>query len=158
MSAVIRGGSGRNPRLRKLRLTRSIGYAVLATEPGIMDEILESRIAPQGIIERVYIEACGHVRMLPIRFLQTRQALFVVTEAGIGDVEESRGISTPAAIDRIMQLTDNAGATDEHRALNYLAMRYQAVYASVAEAFARNSSLTAIAISRGPSQKQKRPR
>ena len=33
----------------------------------------------------------------------------------------------PAAeelFDRIMQLTDNAGATDEHRALNYLAMRY----------------------------------
>jgi hypothetical protein len=28
-----------------------------------------------------------------------------------------------------MQLTDNAGATDEHRALNYLAMRYPAIYA-----------------------------
>lgn len=51
----------------------------------------------------------------------------------------------PAAeelFDRIMQMTDNAGATDEHRALNYLAMRYQAIYANAAEAFARNSSLT----------------
>ena len=27
---------------------------------------------------------------------------------------------------RVMQITDNAGATDEHRALNYLAMRYPA--------------------------------
>ena len=38
----------------------------------------------------------------------------------------------PAAeelFDRIMQLTDNAGSTDEHRALNYLAVRYQAIYA-----------------------------
>lgn len=36
----------------------------------------------------------------------------------------------PAAeelFDRIMQMADNAGATDEHRALNYLAVRYQAI-------------------------------
>jgi hypothetical protein len=53
----------------------------------------------------------------------------------------------PAAeelFDRIMQMTDNAGATDEHRALNYLAMRYQAIYASAAEAFSRNASLTSV--------------
>jgi hypothetical protein len=37
--------------------------------------------------------------------------------------------------DRIIQLTDNAGATDEHRALNYLAMRYPAVYSKTAEKF-----------------------
>jgi PatG C-terminal len=46
--------------------------------------------------------------------------------------------------DRIMQMTDNAGATNEHRALNYLAVRYPAIYANAAEAFARNSSLTAV--------------
>ena len=33
-------------------------------------------------------------------------------------------------------MTDNAGATDEHRALNYLAVRYPAIYAKAAEAFA----------------------
>ena len=36
-----------------------------------------------------------------------------------------------------MQLTDNAGASDEHRALNYLAMRYPDIYARAAEAFKR---------------------
>ncbi|MBV8591026.1 MAG: hypothetical protein JO212_13405 [Acetobacteraceae bacterium] len=46
--------------------------------------------------------------------------------------------------DRIMLMTDNAGATDEHRALNYLAVRYPAIYAAVADAFHRNSSLTAV--------------
>ena len=54
---------------------------------------------------------------------------------------------TPAAaelFDRIMQLTDNAGAADEHRALNYLAMRYPAIYVLVAEAFGRNLSLSAV--------------
>ena len=56
----------------------------------------------------------------------------------------------PAAeelFDRIMQMTDNAGATDEHRALNYLAVRYQAIYANAAEAFARNASLTGVNVS-----------
>jgi PatG C-terminal len=46
--------------------------------------------------------------------------------------------------DRIMQITDNAGATDEHRALNYLAVRYPAIYAKTAEAHENNSSLTAV--------------
>ena len=46
--------------------------------------------------------------------------------------------------DRVMQLTDNAGATDEHRALNYLVMRYPAIYATVADAHARNASLTGV--------------
>jgi hypothetical protein len=45
---------------------------------------------------------------------------------------------------RIIQTADNAGATDEHRALNYLAVRYPAIYATAAEAFGRNSSLTAV--------------
>jgi PatG Domain len=31
-------------------------------------------------------------------------------------------------LDRIMQMADNAGATDEHRALNYCALRYPAIY------------------------------
>jgi PatG C-terminal len=53
----------------------------------------------------------------------------------------------PAAaelFDRIMQMTDNAGATNEHRALNYLAVRYPAIYANAAEAFGRNLSLSAV--------------
>lgn len=45
---------------------------------------------------------------------------------------------------RIMQLTDNAGATDEHRALNYLAMRYPAIYEKAADGFARDFSLTGV--------------
>jgi PatG C-terminal len=44
----------------------------------------------------------------------------------------------------IMQMADNAGATDEHRALNYLAVRYPAIYAAAAERHAQNASLTAI--------------
>ena len=46
--------------------------------------------------------------------------------------------------DRMMGMADNAGATDEHRALNYLAMRYPQIYAAVTEAHAANSSLSAV--------------
>jgi hypothetical protein len=50
----------------------------------------------------------------------------------------------PAAaelLDRIMLMADNAGATDEHRALNYLTVRYPAIYSTASDAFARNASL-----------------
>jgi PatG Domain len=59
----------------------------------------------------------------------------------------------PAAeelFDRVMQMADNAGATDEHRALNYLAVRYPAIYANAAEAFGRNASITAVDVTRSP--------
>jgi hypothetical protein len=47
-------------------------------------------------------------------------------------------------------MADNAGATDEHRALNYLVVRYPAIYATAAEAFGRNASLTAVEVHPSP--------
>jgi hypothetical protein len=47
---------------------------------------------------------------------------------------------------RIMQLADNAGATDEHRALNYIAVRYAATYATVAEAHGRKEALSSVEV------------
>ncbi len=59
--------------------------------------------------------------------------------------EEARFRSAAAELfDRIMQMADNAGATDEHRALNYLAVRYDAIYATAAEAYGRNASLSGV--------------
>ncbi|WP_429565359.1 hypothetical protein [Paraburkholderia sp. MM6662-R1] len=52
--------------------------------------------------------------------------------------------------DRIMQMTDNAGATDGDRALNYLTVRYPAIYAAVAQAHGRNCSLTAVDVRPSP--------
>jgi hypothetical protein len=45
---------------------------------------------------------------------------------------------------RIMGLANNVGAADEHRALNYLAIRYPSIYSVCAEAFGRDSSLTGV--------------
>jgi hypothetical protein len=47
-------------------------------------------------------------------------------------------------LDRILAATDNAGATDEHRAMNYLAVRDPGIYALAADCFARDLALTAM--------------
>jgi PatG C-terminal len=57
---------------------------------------------------------------------------------------EQFGPAARELFDRIMQMTDNAGATDEHRALNYLSVRYPNIYAKAAEDFAGDFSLTAV--------------
>lgn len=57
----------------------------------------------------------------------------------------------PAAaevLDRILQMTDNAGATDEHRALNYLAVRYPGIYARAVQQFAADFSLSGVEVRR----------
>ena len=45
---------------------------------------------------------------------------------------------------RMMQLADNIGSTDKHRALNYLSVRYPAIYVKAAEELERNFLLTSV--------------
>jgi hypothetical protein len=52
--------------------------------------------------------------------------------------------------DRIMQMADNAGATDEHRAACYCSVRVDCIYKIAAEAFGRNLSLTAVQVTPSP--------
>jgi hypothetical protein len=63
----------------------------------------------------------------------------MISEKEFGPVAEE-------LIQRIMQMADNAGATDEHRALNYLALRYPAIYAKAAECYGRDCSLTGVEV------------
>ena len=46
----------------------------------------------------------------------------------------------------IMQMADNAGATDDHRAVNYLAVRYPGIYGKAAELYAQDAPLTAVEV------------
>jgi hypothetical protein len=64
--------------------------------------------------------------------------------------EAQFGAAAEELFGRIMQMTDNAGTTDEHRALNYLAMRYPAIYSKTAEAFGRDYALTAVEVRPSP--------
>ncbi len=52
--------------------------------------------------------------------------------------------------DQLTQLADNAGAIDEHRALNYLTVRYPLIYAVAAEQMNRNFSFTGVEVLRSP--------
>jgi hypothetical protein len=63
-----------------------------------------------------------------------------------GVSEREFGPTAEEVFTRISQMADNAGATDEHRALNYLAVRYQAIYTQSTEMFGKNFSLTGIEV------------
>jgi PatG C-terminal len=52
--------------------------------------------------------------------------------------------------ERILQVADNAGATDEHRALNYLVVRYPAIYTLAAERQTQDNSLAAVDVRLSP--------
>jgi hypothetical protein len=60
--------------------------------------------------------------------------------------EEQFRLTAEELFTRVMQMADNAGATDEHRVLNYLAVRSPALYAHVAEMHGRNFALAAVEV------------
>jgi len=47
---------------------------------------------------------------------------------------------------RVIQIADNAGATDEHRALNYLAVRYPTIYSEAARQLTTDSALAGVRV------------
>ncbi|MEV0535538.1 hypothetical protein [Kitasatospora sp. NPDC050463] len=61
-----------------------------------------------------------------------------------GMSDERFEASSHELLHRVMQLADNAGDTDEHRAINYLAVRYPRIYEKTVEAFAAESSLSGV--------------
>jgi hypothetical protein len=111
-------------------------------KPSDLDVVIgvKGPIAPPEMCNGLLVPVVGYDQI----YFFDRDALIdaIPRPDNIGEAE------FPAAaaelFDRIIQMADNAGATDEDRALNYLAMRYPAIYAHAAEAFARNESLTAI--------------
>ncbi|WP_204251208.1 cyanobactin maturation protease PatG family protein [Elioraea rosea] len=135
-------------------------YILQPREPAELDLLVESiRPAPSPADLDVVIglrgpvagpEACNGL-MLPV--LAFDQIYSFDRDALLKAIP--RPDKTPAAqfraaseemLDRLLLLTDNAGATDEHRAVNYLAMRYPAIYAHIAAAFARNAALTGVEV------------
>jgi hypothetical protein len=67
-----------------------------------------------------------------------------------GQPEARFNAAAAELFDRIVLIADNAGTSDEHRALNYLTVRYPHMYAAVAEAFARSASLSGIDVKPAP--------
>jgi hypothetical protein len=65
-------------------------------------------------------------------------------KAGGRSAEDRFRAAAGDVFDRIMQLADNAGSIDEHRAVNYLAMRYPAIYQKTAEEYQQDNSMSQV--------------
>lgn len=61
-----------------------------------------------------------------------------------GLTDDQNDAAATQILDRILRIADNAGAADEHRALNYLAMRYAEIYTKAGEQFSDDFSLTEV--------------
>lgn len=135
-------------------------YLLQPPDPADLELLVEAvRPAPTPMDVDVVIGVHGPIAppelcnglMLPIVMFD--QIYSFDRSALIGSIPRPEAISakqfTSAAeelFERIMQMADNAGAMDEHRALNYLAVRYPAIYATAAEAYGRSCSLTAVEV------------
>ena len=139
-------------------------YILVPRDPADLDLLVEAvRPAPSPMDIDVVIgmrgpiappEMCNGV-MVPI--VMFNQVYSFDRDSLVRSIPKPKEISVeefgPAAEElftRIMQMADNAGATDDHRALNYLAVRYPAIYATASEAFGRNSSLSGVEVRLSP--------
>jgi len=95
-------------------------------------EVCNGLMAPIVIVDQIYsFDVDGLIKAIP-RPKGVRENQFKSTAEDL--------------LFRIMQLADNAGGTDEHRAINYLAVRYSAIYAHTTEMHGENFSLSAVEV------------
>jgi len=139
-------------------------YILVPRDPADYDQLLEAvRPEPSPLDVDVVIgvrgpiaspEMCNGLIVPMVAFDQIysfdRDALIKALPTPKGAKAKEYGTAAAELFDRIMLLADNAGATDEHRALNYLAVRYPAIYATTADAFGRDHSLTAVDVLPSP--------
>jgi hypothetical protein len=139
-------------------------YILVPRDPSDYDQLLEAvRPAPSPLDLDVVIglrgpvappELCNGLTVPIVVFDQIysfdRDALIKAIPRPAKTTAKDFGPAAAELFDRMMLAADNAGATDEHRALNYLAVRYPAIYATSADAFGRNSSLTAVEVLPSP--------
>lgn len=139
-------------------------YILVPRDPADLDQLLEAiRPQPSPLDIDVVVGLRGPIAppemcnglMVPIVIFDQiysfdRNALISALPVPKGAKAKGYGEAAEELFDRIMLVTDNAGSTDDHRALNYLAVRYPAVYHTVADAFGRDSSLSAVDVQLSP--------
>src|SRR5256885_16668884 len=133
-------------------------YIIVPRDPADYDQQLEAvRPQPSPLDLDVVVGVRGPIAspemcnglMVPIVVFDQiysfdRDALIKAIPRPAKTTAKEFGPAAEELFDRIMLGADNAGSTDDHRALNYLAVRYPAVYATAADAFARDASLIAL--------------
>jgi len=136
-------------------------YILMARDPMDLDLLVEAvRPTPSPMDVDVVVgvrgpsaspDMCGGLTIPMVAFDQLysfdRDALLGALprpESVPEDQDQQFRASADELLERILQLADNAGATDEHRALNYLAVRYPAIYTKTSEAHGRDASLSEV--------------
>ncbi len=131
-------------------------YILLPTGPEDLDVLLEA-IRPSACpLDRPVVvgrkgpvappDMCGlEVPMVLVDQLYfIRYSDFVKSVRPESVVDEKFKAIVVETFRRMMQIADNTGSTDKHRALNYVAVRYPAIYAKAAEELERNFSMTSV--------------
>jgi hypothetical protein len=93
-------------------------------------------------------ELCGGRQLPIVQFSRlysfTRDELIESIPKPQGTTKADFEKTAAEVLGRVMQVADNAGSLDEHRALNFLSVRRAEIYQLAADRFGNNQSLTAI--------------
>jgi hypothetical protein len=116
--------------------------------PGDLDAVIGVRgpIAPPEMCNGLMVPVVVFDQLYSFDHASLRKSIPRPESIAEEDFEES----ADSLLRSILQMTDNAGATDEDRALNYLALRYERIYHTTAEAHGRHASLSSIEVRRAP--------
>lgn len=135
-------------------------YIVMPRDPADLDLLIEAvRAAPRSTDIDLVIGQLGPIAPpslcngLTIPIVVFDQLYSFDVDALIGTITCPDNVPSDRfkevaeeVYNRVVHMSDNAGATDEHRALNYLTVRYPGLYAAVAEAQGRSASLSAVEV------------
>lgn len=135
-------------------------YILVPKDPRGLDQLVEAiKPAPKGTDVAVVVgvrgpvaspEMCNGLQVPVVAFDRIwsfdRAAFVKEVPKPKGMDEKVFRASVEELFDRIQQMADNTGTMDEHRVLNYLAVRYPALYSLTAEMHANDCSLTGIEV------------
>ncbi|OXY92009.1 hypothetical protein BEK98_27760 [Streptomyces diastatochromogenes] len=97
-------------------------------------------------------EACNGLTLPTVRLAQLysfdRDELVHSIQRPDSVAEEGFEATAKEVLDRVLRMTDNTGAMPQHRAMNYLAVRYPVIYQQTFRKHADNASLTSIEVQR----------
>ncbi len=129
-------------------------YILLPTGPEDLNILLEAIRPPACPLDRQVVvgrkgpvappEMCGlEVPMVLVDQLYSLEyGDFIKTISPESISDERFKAAAEDMFRRMMQMADNTGSTDKHRALNYLSVRYLAIYSTAAEKLENSFSLT----------------
>ena len=134
-------------------------YILVPTDPLDIDRLAQALRPATGHVRDIDViigrrgpiaspEMCNGL-MVPIVMVDQiysfdRDALMKAIPKRKGESEDQFKKTADALFNHIIQIADNAGATDEHRALNYLAVRYDEIYHRTQLMQDENYSFTAV--------------